>query len=663
MIASYPFIFLPFCEDTMAARWWRKSPYTAQPANIASLHAHPKQSSSIQPSMFSFPNSAESILVGHDGCVNALAWSADGTMLFSGSDDRHIGVWALNEVAFPSKSHRLSSSQRHSDARHGPVKMTGTIHRSNILDVAVPQSNTGKCLSIAIGGTLGVTYVERGTSILVYDCDEDFRHNGASMEEKFGRRCEFVEGSEVLCLAAVGGEVKVFDLRMECIPVAAWKGSTFALGPRNCVYYAGSAGLSVADLRKCEPHQQHLDERVLWRPSVPNTRISGIDVSADGGLIAVSCMDSPLYLLSSVTSEPIHQAISDVVCVATLGKHKNSQTFLKRPALMNVHQQVWVGHGCDSGHAVLYEGGVDTQLAPAFQVDDATISAAINDLHDVSNHDALTVLPPKSDTHRVCRTDDENGFDCNVNLRSRCTRRQCDTRICNVVAPHPSLQRSRHFTTPSHVHPGASIIATSGLESNIHLFHIMDDNMPRMGSDFVKDFAAMTTPGATDKRNDPHSCVHQHVLQHAAVLKDKASLVFGQKRYALALEWYSQLGVATRLEAPWNPSDMQPSTRILICALWGNAALSASRLGLHSLVLAHCDAMVKVDANQPKAFYRRACALKALGDIDSALESAKKASDLTQHQDQAIELLRTALSRDCMAAADKRKKQYAKMFS
>ncbi|KAJ1734176.1 DNA polymerase zeta, partial [Coemansia biformis] len=32
-------------------------------------------------------------LLGHDGCVNALCWSADGRLLFSGSDDSTICVW------------------------------------------------------------------------------------------------------------------------------------------------------------------------------------------------------------------------------------------------------------------------------------------------------------------------------------------------------------------------------------------------------------------------------------------------------------------------------------------------------------------------------------------------------------------------------------------
>ena len=33
------------------------------------------------------------------GCVNRLAWSSDGTMLVSGSDDRTLGLWRYPEPA------------------------------------------------------------------------------------------------------------------------------------------------------------------------------------------------------------------------------------------------------------------------------------------------------------------------------------------------------------------------------------------------------------------------------------------------------------------------------------------------------------------------------------------------------------------------------------
>eukprot|EP00249_Psilotum_nudum_P013622 c24430_g1_i1 orf=253-2565(+) len=37
--------------------------------------------------------SLDNVMEGHQGCVNALAWNADGSMLLSGSDDTQVNVW------------------------------------------------------------------------------------------------------------------------------------------------------------------------------------------------------------------------------------------------------------------------------------------------------------------------------------------------------------------------------------------------------------------------------------------------------------------------------------------------------------------------------------------------------------------------------------------
>ena len=42
------------------------------------------------------------------GCVNRLAWSSDGTLLVSGSDDRALGLWRYSEPA-----HRVMVDTEH----------------------------------------------------------------------------------------------------------------------------------------------------------------------------------------------------------------------------------------------------------------------------------------------------------------------------------------------------------------------------------------------------------------------------------------------------------------------------------------------------------------------------------------------------------------------
>ncbi|KAI8924088.1 hypothetical protein BC831DRAFT_467499, partial [Entophlyctis helioformis] len=33
------------------------------------------------------------VLPAHTGCVNSLAWSEDGNLLLTGSDDLHLAIW------------------------------------------------------------------------------------------------------------------------------------------------------------------------------------------------------------------------------------------------------------------------------------------------------------------------------------------------------------------------------------------------------------------------------------------------------------------------------------------------------------------------------------------------------------------------------------------
>lgn len=39
----------------------------------------------------------ENVLEGHNGCVNAIAWNSDGSLLLSGSDDTRVNIWSYNE--------------------------------------------------------------------------------------------------------------------------------------------------------------------------------------------------------------------------------------------------------------------------------------------------------------------------------------------------------------------------------------------------------------------------------------------------------------------------------------------------------------------------------------------------------------------------------------
>lgn len=620
----------------------------AQPPNIASLR--PDAAQELQPSMFSLPHAPESTLVGHDGCVNALTWSSDGTLLFSGSDDLHIGVWRVNEVAFPTKRHPssdLSMTARHSS----PLRMVPTAHRGNILSVAVPASNHTCCVSAAIDGTVACTNVQTSTSTLLYDPTEDSAHNGFG-RERMAQHCEYVEGSEHVFLVAIQGAVRLFDVRTPSRVVGTvCKSGTFGTGPRHLVYYHVNGGVAVADMRMSRGNP--LDEEALWTSDdVRSKGVSGIDVSQDGSRVAISFIDESMFLLTTRTRGLPMVQPCDVVGVSKFNAHKNSDTFLKKPALMEVNQHIWVGHGSDCGQMFLYEG---PSVGPRrFQrvPDKEDIASSV--LLDCDDTGIMTALDPRANIHA--------GSAYTYETCRRHTRRKVDQRICNVVAPHPSLQCHRHYAAPS-MASGINIIACSGLSSDIKVLRLEDDNRPRIGPNFANDFNDMLAaplPPAASPTIDGRT--ESPLLAHMVNIKAKASLAFGQKRLALALELYTQMG--TLAYATLHRSDACPRDMLaIISTLWGNAALTASRLDMHHVVLTLCSGIERVNPSEPKAFYRRACALRSLGDLDGALRNAQRGSAMTQRTDGVVEALVSSLAAAHAVAAEKTKRQYAKMFS
>ena len=94
------------------------------------------------------------VLERHSGCVNALAWNDDATLLLSGSDDLCVCVWSTG-AGFPCR---------------GSV-YTG--HVNNIFsNEFVPHSGSARCVTTAGDGDVRLVDLERGVSSieLCVDC-------------------------------------------------------------------------------------------------------------------------------------------------------------------------------------------------------------------------------------------------------------------------------------------------------------------------------------------------------------------------------------------------------------------------------------------------------------------------------------------------------------
>lgn len=97
-------------------------------------------------------------VIDHDGCINTAAWSANGELLYTGSDDRLIKIWRVKSA-------------------YDGVQLQHTIetkHRGNIFTVEPKPDDPNTIVSGAADGTVKISYVDshhNGTTLL---SSEDF---------------------------------------------------------------------------------------------------------------------------------------------------------------------------------------------------------------------------------------------------------------------------------------------------------------------------------------------------------------------------------------------------------------------------------------------------------------------------------------------------------
>ncbi|RKO92787.1 hypothetical protein BDK51DRAFT_51082 [Blyttiomyces helicus] len=145
------------------------------------------------------------ILDSHTGCVNALSWNASGTLLISGSDDLHLGLW----------SYRPGPSEPTRDGIQPPTRLLARIptgHRANIFSAKF-MPNRGDSVVVCCAGDSEIRVVNlhlgtddaKATLSRVYRCHED----------RAKRICTLEHDPNVFLSCSEDGTVRQFDLRVQ----------------------------------------------------------------------------------------------------------------------------------------------------------------------------------------------------------------------------------------------------------------------------------------------------------------------------------------------------------------------------------------------------------------------------------------------------------------
>ena len=133
-------------------------------------------------------------LQGHQGCVNALNWSADGKYLASGSDDTNVIIWNASSVGFDK------------------VKVIHTGHTRNIFSVMfAPGTNNRTIVSAAGDCQIRIFDVEYGSGTVVME-SPCARTVHKCHRDRVKRIAMEADGHTFLSCAE-DGDIRQFDLR------------------------------------------------------------------------------------------------------------------------------------------------------------------------------------------------------------------------------------------------------------------------------------------------------------------------------------------------------------------------------------------------------------------------------------------------------------------
>ncbi|KAL0048474.1 hypothetical protein WJX82_004068 [Trebouxia sp. C0006] len=217
-----------------------------KPANFVNLHFDRQTSAQRQALRFT-PSWAEKLsnvkkLNGHEGCVNRLAWSEDGRLLASGSDDRQVLLWS-----YP-------------DTDKSPLALQ-TEHAANIFGVQfMPCTNNSQIITGSMDNTVMLHHIDKLPTRTTTGSPTPV----AFQSTLYGCHRSRVKGVEVepnnphlFWSAAEDGTVRQYDTRLSNNSQKSWESANCLLSVK--AVGAGSANRSIElkgiSLNKAHVHQ------------------------------------------------------------------------------------------------------------------------------------------------------------------------------------------------------------------------------------------------------------------------------------------------------------------------------------------------------------------------------------------------------------------------
>jgi len=563
------------------------------------------------------------VLKKHAGCVNTVAWNADGSLLLTGSDDFRLNLW---------------NGPPHYKLR----KTLFTGHHRNIFSaVFVPFSGDKEIVSCGMDGEIRWADVndEKSAKLIA-----TYNHMAYKIWFLPNSNTSFVVTHQ-------DGQVRMYDLRTketgdQNIIVKLKNGRktisanslAFSLNNPNIFALGGAdAQIRLFDIRANQLNKEansirsycpkHLIDKKS-KNDFDSIGITGVDFN-NLNEIAVTYSKEDVYTFNA-SDAFVSEKTSDNGVVHTFDMQfsgrRNVQTFLKEVSFLGNNS--YVATGCDSGNLFIWDK-ITGKLVQMLRADDSVVNG-------VAPHPTLPIVASCGidPTTKIFEVSDEITFD--------------SKRVTSVLEDNKG-------------HKDETLGDSTMLR---HLYNLISRlrRQRQEGGDvepeeFEADDYMESEEGEDEDRelSEEDSAVR---LAVAAEIRARANEAFKEMRYVDALEEYDEAIQELDFKTSSEQMDERRNASKLTCLL--NTAACCLKLEDYDRVIEDCSVVLGSQPDSLKALYRRGAAYFHKNQLEQAKEDLKKAVEIAPDDTVVKNLLKQVEEK--LVNEDPMKKMFSGLF-
>jgi len=529
----------------------------------------------------------------HTGCVNTVAWNADGTLLLTGSDDCKLNLWN----GPPSYKLRKTLYTGH--------------HRNIFSAVFVPYSGDKEIVSCGMDGEIRWADIN----------DEKSAKLIASYHHMAYKIWFLPLSNSSFLVTHQDGQVRMYDLRTkesgeQSIVVKLKNGrktisaNSLAFSPNNPNIFAlggADALVRLFDIRVNQQNKEapairsycpkHLAEKKA-KNEFDSIGITGVDFNSLNE-IAVTYSREDVYTFNA-SDGFVSEKNSENNVVHTFERQftgrRNVQTFLKEVTFLGNNS--YVATGCDSGNMFIWDKNTG-KLVQMLRADESVVNG-------IAPHPTLPIVASCGidATTKIFEVSDEVTFD--------------SKRVTSVLEENKGEGDSEEYGDSAMLRQLFNLIARLRRQGGQET---MEDEGDESEGEQME-----SEEGEADDNHDLNAEDAGVRLAVASEIRSRANESFKEQRYLEALEEYDEAIQELDFTTTSEDMDERRNSSKLTCLL--NTAACCLKLQDYDRVIADCSIVLSSQPDTLKALYRRGAAYFHKNQLQEAKEDLTKATQI-----------------------------------